>query len=66
MDEESGSPPNGPRGTFRHLQQRRGVLAELDHMLRAYWEALVTEGQAFAEAALERAEERYAREGPPR
>jgi len=67
MDDDTTSPPGTPSSrTFRRLHQRRELLAALDKMLSAYWQAFVAECEPLAEPALERALERYAKEGPPR
>jgi hypothetical protein len=66
MDDEGESPSIAPgRASFARYQELRGIRARVDALLRSYWRTLVAECEPFAEAALVRAEERYAKYGPP-
>ena len=64
-DDDSGSAPAPEVTRYRRFQLQRGIRSRLDR-LRAYWRQLVAESAAFSEAAVERAFESYAKNGPPR
>jgi hypothetical protein len=63
MEHDDSEPPSTGGSTFRRLQRRRGIIAELDNTLRASWQAIIAECEPVAEAALERAMERYTKYG---
>jgi hypothetical protein len=67
MDEDDQkSPPIAPTvSPFRRFHQRRGVIVRLDQKARLYWQSLVAEGEPLAQAAVDRAYERYARNDAP-
>jgi hypothetical protein len=61
MEDDTTSSPIAPSG-FRRLQQRRATIAQVNNMLRAYWQPLLADSGPLAEAGLDRALECYAKE----
>ena len=66
-EDATTSPPTAPiEPPFRRYQHRRGMIACLDNRAAAYWQALLGDSVPYAEDSLQRACERYAKEGSPR
>jgi hypothetical protein len=63
-DDDPELPPVAPtESPFPRFHARRGLIVCLDKAAQAYWRMLVAEGEPLAEATVERACERYARNG---
>jgi hypothetical protein len=64
--DNNGTPPEPKVMSFRRFQQLRGIRSKVDQMLRSCWQQRINECAPLAEAAVERALERYAKNGPSR
>ena len=65
-EEDTTKPPVAPSQLRRRIRQRRNLIARLENAVATYWQALLSGSAPYADAALERAIDRYAKHSPPR